>query len=72
MTVFLRDGEQVLHRTYDTTGRGVDHLLFDSQIADLTPYGRQEAWEDSPSAGRRRKTDKTDCTITLVQSVCET
>jgi predicted dithiol-disulfide oxidoreductase (DUF899 family) len=47
LTVFLRDGDEVF-LTYDTTGRGVDHLLFDSQIADLTPYGRQEAWEDSP------------------------
>lgn len=47
LTAFLRDGDQV-YRTYSTTSRGVDHLLFDNQIADLTPYGRQESWEDSP------------------------
>lgn len=45
--VFLRDGDDVF-RTYQTAGRGVDILLFDDNIADLTPYGRQEAWEDSP------------------------
>ena len=48
LSVFLRDGDDV-YRTYNTTARGVDHLLFDSSILDLTPYGRQEDWEDSPA-----------------------
>jgi predicted dithiol-disulfide oxidoreductase (DUF899 family) len=47
LTVFLRDGEDV-YRTYSTTARGVDRLLFANGILDLTPYGRQEDWEDSP------------------------
>ena len=47
LTVFLRDGEDV-YRTYSTTARGVDRLLFANNILDLTPYGRQEDWEDSP------------------------
>jgi predicted dithiol-disulfide oxidoreductase (DUF899 family) len=47
LTVFLRDGEDV-YRTYCTTARGVDRLLFVNNILDLTPYGRQEDWEDSP------------------------
>ena len=47
LTVFLRDGEDV-YRTYNTTQRGVDRLLFTNNILDLTPYGRQEDWEDSP------------------------
>jgi predicted dithiol-disulfide oxidoreductase (DUF899 family) len=47
LNVFLRDGDDV-YRTYSTTGRGVDRLRFDSNILDLTPYGRQEEWEDSP------------------------
>ncbi|MGI8434485.1 MAG: DUF899 domain-containing protein [Nocardioidaceae bacterium] len=47
LSVFLRDADEV-YRTYFTTGRGVDHLLFDNNIFDLTPFGRQEAWEDSP------------------------
>jgi predicted dithiol-disulfide oxidoreductase (DUF899 family) len=48
LTTFLRDGEDV-YRTYSTTARGVDRLLFTNNILDLTAYGRQEAWEDSPA-----------------------
>lgn len=47
LSVFLRDGEDV-YRTYNTTSRGVDRLVFVNSILDLTPYGRQEDWEDSP------------------------
>jgi predicted dithiol-disulfide oxidoreductase (DUF899 family) len=47
LTVFLRDGDDV-YLTYSTTARGVDRLLFSNNIADLTPYGRQEDWEISP------------------------
>jgi predicted dithiol-disulfide oxidoreductase (DUF899 family) len=47
LSAFLRDGEKV-YRTYSTTARGVDRLLFANNIADLMPYGRQEDWEDSP------------------------
>lgn len=47
LSVFLRDGEDA-YRTYATTQRGVDRLLFARNILDLTPYGRQEEWEDSP------------------------
>lgn len=46
-TVFLRDGDDV-YRTYNTTARGVDRLVFTNSILDLMPYGRQEDWEDSP------------------------
>ena len=48
LTVFLRDGDDV-YRTYNTTSRGVDRMLWVHNILDVTPYGRQEAWEDSPS-----------------------
>jgi predicted dithiol-disulfide oxidoreductase (DUF899 family) len=48
LSVLLRDGDDV-YRTYVTTARGVDHLRFDFNILDLTPYGRQETWEDSPA-----------------------
>ena len=47
LSVFPRDGEDV-YRTYCTTARGVDRLLFVNNILDLAPYGRQEDWEDSP------------------------
>lgn len=48
LSVFLRDGQDV-YRTYATTARGVDRLLFVNNILDLMPYGRQEDWEDSPA-----------------------
>jgi predicted dithiol-disulfide oxidoreductase (DUF899 family) len=47
LTLFLRDGDDI-YRTYSTTARGVDRLLFVNNILDLAPYGRQEEWEDSP------------------------
>jgi predicted dithiol-disulfide oxidoreductase (DUF899 family) len=48
LSVFLRNDMDVF-RTYATTARGVDRLLFVNNILDLAPYGRQEDWEDSPS-----------------------
>jgi len=48
LSLFLRDGEDI-YRTYSTTARGVDRLLFANNILDLAPYGRQEEWEDSPA-----------------------
>jgi predicted dithiol-disulfide oxidoreductase (DUF899 family) len=48
LSVFLRDGDDV-YRTYSTTARGVDRLLFANNVLDLAPYGRQEDWEDSPA-----------------------
>ncbi|MFI9812390.1 DUF899 domain-containing protein [Saccharothrix variisporea] len=47
LSVFLRDGDEVFY-TYWTSGRGVDRLRLDFNLLDLTPYGRQETWEDSP------------------------
>jgi predicted dithiol-disulfide oxidoreductase (DUF899 family) len=47
LSAFLRDGDDV-YRTYSTTRRGVDRLLFVHNILDLTVYGRREDWEDSP------------------------
>jgi predicted dithiol-disulfide oxidoreductase (DUF899 family) len=45
--VFVRDGEGVF-RSYWTTSRGVDRLRMDFFLLDLKPFGRPEAWEDSP------------------------
>jgi predicted dithiol-disulfide oxidoreductase (DUF899 family) len=47
LSVFLRDGDDVF-RTYFTTKRGVEHLGSTWTFLDLTPFGRQETWEDSP------------------------
>jgi predicted dithiol-disulfide oxidoreductase (DUF899 family) len=46
VSVFLRDGDDVF-RTYFTTGRGGDLLVGTLRYLDLTPLGRQEAWEES-------------------------
>ena len=47
LNLFLRDGDDV-YRTYATTARGVDRVLFVNNVLDLAVYGRQEDWEDSP------------------------
>jgi predicted dithiol-disulfide oxidoreductase (DUF899 family) len=47
LNAYLRDGDDV-YETYSTTARGVDRLRFDFNVLDLMPFGRQEAWEDSP------------------------
>ena len=48
LSVFLRSGEDV-YRTYYTEARGVEHLGSHWTYLDLTPFGRQESWEDSPA-----------------------
>jgi predicted dithiol-disulfide oxidoreductase (DUF899 family) len=67
LSVFLRDGSDV-YRTYSTTARGVDRLLFTSNILDLCPYGRQEDWEDSPAGWPQRRT-YTDEQIELLETI---
>lgn len=47
-SVFLRDGDQIFH-TYSNYARGGDVLIGTYNYLDLTPYGRQEDWEDSPA-----------------------
>lgn len=46
-SVFLRRGDAVFH-TYSTYARGLDHAAVGYPFLDLTPFGRQEPWEDSP------------------------
>ena len=45
---YLRDGDRVFE-TYWTTLRGVEAMDYSYALMDLTVYGRQEPWEDSPS-----------------------
>ena len=47
LSVFLREGDKIF-RTYFTTTRGVEALGPVWTFLDLTPFGRQEEWEDSP------------------------
>lgn len=44
---YLRDGDRVFE-TYWTTGRGAEVMGNSYAMLDMTVYGRQEAWEDSP------------------------
>jgi predicted dithiol-disulfide oxidoreductase (DUF899 family) len=44
---YLRDGDRVFE-TYWTTMRGVEAMDNSYALMDLTVYGRQEPWEDSP------------------------
>jgi predicted dithiol-disulfide oxidoreductase (DUF899 family) len=44
---YLREGDRVFE-TYWTTRRGVEAMDYAYALMDLTVYGRQEPWEDSP------------------------
>lgn len=44
---FLRRGDRFF-LTYETTGRGVEAIMSSHKLLDMTAYGRQETWEDSP------------------------
>jgi predicted dithiol-disulfide oxidoreductase (DUF899 family) len=52
-SVFLRRGDEVFH-TYSAYARGLDHSAVGYPFLDLTPYGRQEPWEDSPAGWPQR------------------
>ena len=47
LVCYLRQGRRVFE-TYWTNGRGVEAMDNSYSLMDLTAYGRQEAWEDSP------------------------
>ena len=47
LSAFLRDGNDI-YRTYFTEARGVEALGSVWTLLDVTPFGRQETWEDSP------------------------
>jgi hypothetical protein len=45
---YLREGDR-----YPTTGRGNETMGSSYAMLDLTAYGRQESWEDSPEGWPR-------------------
>jgi len=47
VSVFRRDGDRVFH-TWQTFNRGEELFMVVFDLLDLTPYGRQETWGDSP------------------------
>ena len=46
-SVFFRIGDEIYH-TYSTYARGGEYLTHSSALFDITPYGRQQDWADSP------------------------
>lgn len=53
LVCYLRDGDRVFE-TYWTNYRGVEAMDNSLALMDLTVYGRQEPWEDSPPGWRRQ------------------
>ncbi|NGN69476.1 DUF899 domain-containing protein [Streptomyces sp. A7024] len=49
---YLRDGDRVFE-TWWTTNRGVESVDNSYRLMDLTAYGRQEPWEESPDGWPR-------------------
>jgi predicted dithiol-disulfide oxidoreductase (DUF899 family) len=47
-----------MFETYWTTGRGVEAMDNSYDLLDLTVYGRQEKWEESPPGWPRRMIGK--------------
>jgi predicted dithiol-disulfide oxidoreductase (DUF899 family) len=61
LVCYLRDGEKVFE-TYWTTRRGAEAMDYSYALMDLTVYGRQEPWEDSPPGWPQ------ECTYTRTSS----
>jgi predicted dithiol-disulfide oxidoreductase (DUF899 family) len=59
---YIRDGDRVFE-TYWTTLRGVEEMDYSYALMDLTVYGRQERWEDSPAGWPQ------NCSIVRTSSV---
>jgi predicted dithiol-disulfide oxidoreductase (DUF899 family) len=61
LVCYLRDGDRVFE-TYWTSRRGAEAMDYGYALMDLTVYGRQEPWEDSPPGWPQQ------CTITRTGS----
>lgn len=55
LSVFFRVGDEVCH-SYSCYARGVENLVHPYSLLDVTPYGRQEDWEDSPPGWPQKPT----------------
>jgi predicted dithiol-disulfide oxidoreductase (DUF899 family) len=55
LSVFFRIADDIFH-TYSTYKRGCESLSDVYRLLDMTPYGRQEDWEESPSGWPQRPT----------------
>jgi predicted dithiol-disulfide oxidoreductase (DUF899 family) len=48
LVCYLRHGDRVFG-IYWTSGRGMEAIVPSYGLLDMTVYGRQETWEDSPA-----------------------
>jgi predicted dithiol-disulfide oxidoreductase (DUF899 family) len=55
LSVFFRIDDEVYH-TYSTYARGCESITDAYALLDVTPYGRQEDFEDSPSGWPQKPT----------------
>ena len=55
LSVFFRIGDDVFH-TYSAYARGTEALTDSRALLDMTPYGRQQDFEDSPPGWPQRPT----------------
>ncbi len=55
ISVFFRSGDEVFH-TYSAYARGTESLTDSYRLLDITPYGRQEEFEESPEGWPQRPT----------------
>ena len=55
LSVFFRVDDDVFH-TYSAFSRGTERLSDAYSLLDMTPYGRQEDWEDSPPGWPQKPT----------------
>ena len=53
LVCYVRDGDRIFE-TYWTSRRGAEAMDYSYALMDLTVYGRQEAWEDSPPGWPQR------------------
>jgi predicted dithiol-disulfide oxidoreductase (DUF899 family) len=61
LVCYIRDGDRVFE-TYWTKRRGAEAMDYSYALMDLTVYGRQEPWEDSPTTWPQQ------CTYTRTSS----
>jgi len=55
LSIFFRIDDDVFH-TYSTYARGTESLTDSYRLLDMTPYGRQQDFEDSPAGWPQRPT----------------
>jgi len=55
LSVFFRLGDEVFH-TYSSYARGTEGVTDAYNFLDITPYGRQESFEDSPPGWPQKPT----------------